>query len=99
MAEKFAGSASSLSSHAQPVQEDQAEFCGIPDYSYDPDKAWVKEKLVKYCRPLKPLDWNTPKPSGHTRFVCISGEASIYLSSFKGYPINFSLVNHTPCRE
>lgn len=43
-----------------------------PAYSNDPDKAWSILRLKVEVREVKPLDPASPKPEGHTRFVCIS---------------------------
>ena len=48
-----------------------------PAYSNDPDKAWSILRLKVEVREVKPLDPASPKPEGHTRFVCISGPVPI----------------------
>jgi len=42
------------------------------DYEVDPDYAWNARKATMVVREVAPLDPKTPKPEGHTRFVCIS---------------------------
>ena len=51
-----------------------AEEEDIPSYSYDPDKAWSIISVKQTVKTVKPLAHSSPKPPGHTRFVCISGE-------------------------
>ena len=45
----------------------------VPNYSYDPDKAWSILQLKRKVEAVDPLPYDAPKPEAHTRFVCISG--------------------------
>lgn len=46
----------------------------VPAYSYDPDKAWSILSVKQTVKAVQPLAHDSPKPAGHTRFVCISGK-------------------------
>lgn len=46
----------------------------MPGYSHDPDKAWSILSVKQTVKAVQPLAHDSPKPAGHTRFVCISGE-------------------------
>lgn len=52
------------------------ENVGFPDdvfrYVDNPTKAWEVLKLKQTAKKVKPVDPSSPKPPGHTRFVCIS---------------------------
>ena len=40
--------------------------------SMNPTMTWDKLKVKHTVKPVDPVSWSTPKPEGHTRFVCIS---------------------------
>ena len=51
------------------------EFKPIPvseELSRNPTAAWEKLSVRQPCKVVQPLPWDTPKPEGHTRFVCVS---------------------------
>lgn len=59
---------------AQPAGSD-GNFRPIPvrdQDSLNPTIAWEKLSVKHHARKLAPLNYDTPKPEGHTRFVCIS---------------------------
>lgn len=43
----------------------------------DPDRAWLVEKLKQKVESVPVLSESSPKPPGHTRFVCISDTHSL----------------------
>lgn len=46
---------------------------GVEDkYSFDPDLAWSVLQVKQTVTSVKPVAHDTPKPEGHTRFVCLS---------------------------
>ena len=48
----------------------------IPSYSTTPNRAWDMLSVKQTVKTVQPIDPDTPKPPGHTRFVCISGAAA-----------------------
>ena len=59
---------------AQSVSSD-GSFPPIPvrdQDSLNPTTTWEKLSVKHQAKKVSPLSYDTPKPEGHTRFVCIS---------------------------
>ncbi len=63
-----------MGAHSSRTTVDEMSSERVPAYSCDPDKAWSILSVKRKVDPVTPLDPTSPKPPGHTRFVCISGE-------------------------
>lgn len=42
-------------------------------FAANPDRAWAVERVKQKVENVPPVSASSPKPPGHTRFVCISG--------------------------
>ena len=45
-------------------------------FAEDPDRAWALEKVRQKVESVPLASSTNPRPPGHTRFVCISGDSA-----------------------
>ena len=49
-------------------------------FAGDPDRAWAVERVRQKVESVPLVSGTSPKPPGHTRFICISGDsADVYV--------------------